>query len=86
MSLFRKPKKTIQRRVFSTYEDEDIENDKSTQMEVDEEIEGNERNKEKRKDKKSSKERASSNKPTSLLSFDNDDGEAEHLFFFFVFQ
>lgn len=78
MSLFRKPKKTIQRRVFST---DDIENDL---MEVDE-IQGNERIKEKRKDKKTSKEKASSNKPTSLLSFDNDDGEAEHLFFEILF-
>lgn len=78
MSLFRKPKKTIQRRVFSTYEDEDIEND--SLMEVDE-IQENERTKEKRKDKKSSKEKTSSNKPKSLLSFDNDDGKRSTLFF-----
>lgn len=84
MSLFRKPKKPIQRRVFSSYdEDENHENnDISTHddnnkmvMDVDDVVENKlTSTKEKKKDKKI-KENTSNNKfnnKMSLLSFDDE--------------
>ena len=74
MSMFRKPKKPIQRRVFSRY-DEDEENS-DTKMDTDQEPVPN--RKEKKTDKKI-KDNEKLKKP-SLLSFD-DEGS---LFFCFT--
>lgn len=74
MSMFRKPKKPIQRRVFSGYSDEeDVEN--SNQIDAMDTEDSNDlklesRSKNRKKDK-SHKEK-STTKSSSLLSFDDD--------------
>lgn len=68
MSLFKKPKKTIQRRVFS-YGDEHGEDD---EMDVDSTDRHN-RERE-RKSEKKAKEDGKSLKKNSLLSFDDEGG------------
>lgn len=71
MSLFKKPKKTIQRRVFS-YGDEHGEED-------DMQDNGSDRHRERDRDRKSdkkSKDDAKSHKKNSLLSFDDEGKES----------
>lgn len=73
MSLFKKPKKTIQRRVFS-YGDEHGEDD---EMQVD----SSDRHKERdRKSDKKIKDDGKSQKKNSLLSFDDEGGKLLFVF------
>jgi hypothetical protein len=72
MSLFRKPKKPISRRVFSAAAEE------NEKMDVDDDVVHIKTYTDKKKDKKDSKSSKTVSKTQNLLSFDDEEGRVNY--------